>query len=462
MLQNEGTIRRSGSSPAEPARSDAPGDEWIGRVLGSSYRVDRVLARGGMSAVCAGEQLRLHRPVAIKVILEHLADQAPVLERFRQEAEVISQLGHPHIVHVLDVGEDAGNPYLVMELLEGETLAKRLDRKGHLSVAAAVKIASQVAAALACTHAQGIVHRDLKPENVFLVSALGEPDFVKVLDFGISKVLAGPRVTQELVVLGTPAYMAPEQARGEGDIDHRVDQFALASVVYEMLAGQPAFSGDHHVDVMRRVIDANPPPLGEIAPWVPHEIELVLRRALSRDRDQRFPSISRFAWALENAAASSGLRGGTPVPTSRPHPATTPPDAGVTAELSPAAAEVERARATFESGAIDDAVGHAERVFEIAVWGRDARVHEVLRAALPLLGRIFEARVGPLTGRIAVTPAGRDPVRLNLSPKAAALLGCVDGENDAASVVEASGIPRRDAVRMLAGLLRRGALVRLG
>src|SRR5207247_1702896 len=157
--------------------------------------------------------------------------------RFRREVQVTSQLAHPHIVHVSDFGNaPGGQPYLVMEYLEGEDLADRLHRVGRLSLETALGIVNQVASALAATHAKGIVHRDLKPENVFLLRVEGVSDFVKVVDFGISKVKhSDEKLTRASVMMGTPAYMAPEQATGRvDDIDHRTDQWALACLAWEM------------------------------------------------------------------------------------------------------------------------------------------------------------------------------------------------------------------------------------
>ena len=175
-----------------------------------------------------------------------------------------SQLGHPHIVQVFDFGEaPGGEPYLVMEYLEGEDLEKRIQRVGRLPPAAASHIVRQVASALSATHAKGIVHRDLKPANVFLLSVEGETDFVKVVDFGISKVRsATTKLTAALAVMGTPNYMAPEQAAGRvNDIDARTDQWALACIAYELLAGRPPFVGEDVASLLYQVIHQAPAPL---------------------------------------------------------------------------------------------------------------------------------------------------------------------------------------------------------
>ena len=212
----------------------------VGSVLGGSYRITRLIGQGGMGAVYEGVQARLERRVAVKLMARELSSNPEAIARFRREAEVTSQLGHPHIVQVFDFGQaPGGEPYIVMEYLEGEDLEKRIQRVGRLPLAAASHIVRQVASALSATHAKGIVHRDLKPANVFLLSVEGETDFVKVVDFGISKVRsASTKLTAALAVMGTPNYMAPEQAAGRvNDIDARTDQWALACIAYELVAG---------------------------------------------------------------------------------------------------------------------------------------------------------------------------------------------------------------------------------
>jgi serine/threonine-protein kinase len=208
-------------------------------------------------------------------------------------------------VNVIDFGtSEAGEPYLVMEYLEGEDLERRILRAGSVPLKSAVQIARQVASALAVVHTKGIVHRDLKPANVFLIQLPGEPDFVKVLDFGVSKIkAASTRLTDASAVIGTPEYMSPEQASGMGgDIDHRADQWALACIVWEMLAGRSPFSADNIDAVFYQLLHLSPPPLSKYAPDLPPAVEPVLLRALSKGAEDRYPSAREFARALEAAA----------------------------------------------------------------------------------------------------------------------------------------------------------------
>jgi tRNA A-37 threonylcarbamoyl transferase component Bud32 len=289
----------------------------IGTTLDGAYRITRLIAEGGMSAVYEAVQLRLNQRVAVKVMARELASNQEALARFRREADITSRLRHPHLVTVSDFGTaPEGQPYLVMEYLEGIDLEHRIRQVGQLPLPTVVHIAQQVSSALGAAHDQGIVHRDLKPANVFLVELTGEPDFAKVLDFGISKVrAANTQLTKASSIIGTPNYMSPEQATGMLDeIDHRTDQWALACIVWEMLAGRPPFAADDMSAVFYQVIHLDPQPLGKHRPDLPPAVEAVLRRALSKSMAERFPSLRDFATALAGAAsgqsaAEAGVEG---------------------------------------------------------------------------------------------------------------------------------------------------------
>jgi serine/threonine protein kinase len=271
----------------------------VGEVLGGAYRLNRLIGRGGMGAVFEATHLRLERRVAVKVMAHHLLLNQEALARFHREVRITSRLAHPHVVQVSDFGTTpAGEPYLVMEYLDGEDLEQRLRRVQRLSLSATIHVVSQVAAALGATHGKGVVHRDLKPANVFLLALEGENDFVKVVDFGISKVKnTAARLTRASMLLGTPDYMAPEQAAGlVDDIDHRTDQWALACMAWEMLSGRRPFMADNLPMLLYQIAQQHPPPLQ--VPDLPAEVELVLRRALSKRQSERFPTVAAFARAL--------------------------------------------------------------------------------------------------------------------------------------------------------------------
>ena len=275
----------------------------IGGVVAETYRVTHLLGRGGMGAVWAAEHLRLPgRQVAVKVLLAPGVASGEALARFRREAEIASRLGHPHIVQVLDFHTlPTGEPYIVLELLRGETLAQRLQR-GPLPTEEALTIARQVGSALQAAHRAGVVHRDLKPDNVFLCAPQEEmpgPN-VKVLDFGISKIRGSQTVaTQDAVLMGTPQYMAPEQALGKNtSIDARTDVFALGAIVYEMLGGAPAFGGSSLAEVVYKVVHAQPQPLAQLRAGLPLNILSAVDRALQKDPALRPGDVSAFVAEL--------------------------------------------------------------------------------------------------------------------------------------------------------------------
>jgi serine/threonine-protein kinase len=272
-----------------------------GTVLHGSFRVLRLIAGGGMAAIYAATHTRLAGRYAVKVLHAEAAEMGSAVERFRREAEITSALRHPNIVQVLDFNQmEDGRPYMVMEYLDGVDLRARLETQRTIPLARAATIVEQVAEALAAAHAVGVTHRDLKPENLFCVAVPGsDKEFVKVLDFGMSKVRHAAKITADATVLGTPPYMSPEQAMGQIDsIDPATDQFALGAILYEMLSGEIAFLAPTTVLVLDAVINRDPPPLSpELA-----AVEGVLRAALAKDKGDRLPDILSFARAVRAAA----------------------------------------------------------------------------------------------------------------------------------------------------------------
>jgi serine/threonine protein kinase len=276
----------------------------IGRLLRGTYRVIAALDEGGMGKLYRAEHQRLRRPVAVKVMARNLSANTEAIARFRREAEIVSQLDHPHIVQILDFDTtETGDPYIVMELLAGETLSRRLDQLRILPLRDTVEIVAQIASALTLAHREGVVHRDLKPDNVVLLSMQDSSIFVKLLDFGISK--GSPkstRVTGKYDILGTPDYMAPEQALSTAKADHRADQWSLACMTYEMLTGHVPFTGDSAVQILSKVVSESPPPLTLFVPAIPNSIQDIVLRGLAKDPFQRYPSIGDFADKLSRAA----------------------------------------------------------------------------------------------------------------------------------------------------------------
>jgi serine/threonine protein kinase len=302
----------------------ATGGLSIGIVLQGTYRIVRPLAEGGCGEIYLAAHTRLPGRFAVKLLHRSLVRDSDAFSRFQQEAEITSSLRHPHIVQVFDFNvTDSGVPYLVMELLEGKLLAQRI-AAGALDPAAAADIIDQIASALNAAHSRGIVHRDLKPENVMLLADAGVPDFVKVLDFGISQASWRPRLTEGERVAGTPQYMSPEQACGlREQIDHRSDQFSLAAIAYVLLTGHEPFTGDNPIAVLYEVVHHDPPPPSQIVPTLGPEIDAVVMRGLAKESADRYPNVLAFASALR-AAVEGGALAAFVDPISDPPPVRTP------------------------------------------------------------------------------------------------------------------------------------------
>ena len=275
----------------------------IGTVLGESYRLVRPLAQGGCGDVYVARHERLGSEIAVKVLHPSLAGNAQALARLRQEADIMSALRHPHIVQILDFDvTESGVPFLVMELLGGHPLTEGAIAGRPLEPRAALHIIDQIAQALAAAHAHGIVHLDLKPDNVILVPTDGRDDFVKVIDFGISRATWRLRPDNEPFIAGTPEYMAPEQAQGRTEeIDHRSDQFALASLSYRLLTGQEPFAGGEPAVILHQVVNETPQPPSRWAPWLGAGVDAVIDRGMSKRSAARYPDVTAFAEALASA-----------------------------------------------------------------------------------------------------------------------------------------------------------------
>jgi serine/threonine-protein kinase len=275
----------------------------VGTVLHGSYRIVRPLATGGRGQLFVATHTRLPGTLVVKALHPSLTADAAAMARFRREAEITASLRHPHIVQLYDYNTtEDGVPYLVMELLEGPSLAERVALGRPFEPRAAAKIVDQIAHALHAAHARGIVHRDLKPDNVILQSADGEVDFVKVVDFGISQASWRPRLTADSLLVGTPQYMSPEQARGRRDeIDHRSDQFSLAAIAYALLTAWEPFKGDEPVAVLYQVVHEDPPAASTIASWLTEAVDAVIARGLAKDAGHRYSDVLAFSAALSEA-----------------------------------------------------------------------------------------------------------------------------------------------------------------
>ena len=277
----------------------------VGIQLNGRYRLEAQIGSGGMSTVYRATDTVLERHVAVKLMHREFAEDSAQLERFRREARAVAQLSHPHIVNVIDAGEDAGHPYIVFEYVDGETLKDRIRRLGRLPIDQAIAYAVEIARALGAAHARGIVHRDIKPQNVLI----GPDGSAKVTDFGIARSLDDEGLTAAGRVLGTTDYVAPEQALGR-DVGGQTDIYSLGVVLYEMLTGDVPFAGDSQVAVAMRHVREDFPDVRARRPEVSASLARVLDRMTAKDLGQRYPASTPVIRELEEALALEAARSG--------------------------------------------------------------------------------------------------------------------------------------------------------
>ena len=284
-----------------------------GTVVAGKFRIERVIGEGGMGVVLAAHHLLLGRTVAIKLLKPAALAHPDIVTRFGNEARSASRIQSEHVARVLDVGAlDSGEPYMVMEYLDGSDLLKYARQRGPLGIEEAVDYLLQACEALAEAHVAGIVHRDLKPANLFLTRRADGSACVKVLDFGISKAALGAdeagaqNLTQTSSVLGTPGYMAPEQLRSSKHVDARTDIWALGVIFHQLLTGKMAFQGSTVADVYAAILTSPPEPLRSSRPDAPAEIEAIIGKCLEKDPNHRFANVGEFAAAIGRFAPTGG------------------------------------------------------------------------------------------------------------------------------------------------------------
>ena len=471
----------------------------LGCTLRGTYRIVRLLDQGGMGLVFEAEHLRLKSRVAVKVLPHRLARDEYALARFRHEAEIVAQLRHPHIVQVVDFDTtEQEQPYLVMELLSGESLAARLERECKLPLAAAVRIAVQTASALAAVHGAAIVHRDLKPANMFLTETPGEGVWLKLLDFGISKRShTGQGLTGEHDVMGTPDYMSPELALGKASsADHRSDQYSLAVIVYEMLSGRVPFLGTSELQILSQVIADPAPTLALLMPSLPERLSNVVRRAMSKLPEARFETIEAFAAALAHAAGVS-LSPGPPATASTLQLTSDPGVLSPESKRAPSARQqppdkrprgdrtnsglrqrTPRRKAATVQGLspldrLHGLLGRVERLYangellpaaelvELALATAERMPPELTQPALAttrkLLADVLEARIGDLGRRLRGSPPPSGKLH-DLSPHEAFLLSNANERFTVEELIDSSPLPRLETLRLIARLLSGGWL----
>jgi serine/threonine-protein kinase len=313
----------------DPVSEDAPADDVAyapGTVLGSKYRLERQLGRGGMGTVWLARNIRLDSDVAIKLIRRHVASEL-AHKRLLREARAAARLGHPSIVRVHDFGEtEHGDPFIVLEMLDGESLGALLDRQRRIAAIEAVQLLLPIASALEAAHKKGIIHRDLKPDNIILtIQESGEP-VPKLVDFGIARFgeehihaegasddsvaavaqRVAARLTQAGTLVGSPQYMSPEQARGAFDIDGRIDVWGLSVVLYEAVAGRRPFDAPDYRQLICDILTEEPPPI-DAAVVGDRDLWPIVARGLARDREKRWPSPGTMGEALARWLLDRGV-----------------------------------------------------------------------------------------------------------------------------------------------------------
>lgn len=318
-----------------------------GTVFEGKYKIARPIGVGGMGEVYEGENLRINRRVAIKVLHAGAAQNKDAVARFEREAQAAGRIGSDHILEILDLGTlEGGEHFIVMEYLDGETLGARITRVGRLTPEQLYPLMRQALVGLGAAHGAGIIHRDLKPDNLFILrEKAGTRDFVKIIDFGISKFhsLSGDMsMTRTGSVMGTPYYMSPEQARGSRDIDMRSDVYAMGVIMYEALSGAKPFTAETFNELLFKIVLSTPPPLGEIVGAIDGAFETIVYKAMARDVEHRFESAEALiraldAWAQAGKPVTVPPAIGHGVPPDVQIPRAAPlPAAGVPAVLPPA------------------------------------------------------------------------------------------------------------------------------
>ena len=284
-----------------------------GDLIDGKYRIVRLIGEGGMGAVYEGENMRIHRRVAIKVLHAGVAQTAEAVARFEREAQAAGRIGSEHIVEVLDLGNlPSGDRYMVMEFMDGDSLSSRIRARGRLTAGEVYPIVHQLLEALAAAHGAGIIHRDLKPDNVYLLKSRGgKADFVKLLDFGISKFNqmsgdSGFSMTRTGAVMGTPYYMAPEQAKGSRELDHRVDLYAAGVILYEAITGEVPFNADTFNELLFKIVLEQARPVEQVVPELDPTFAAIVNKSMAREPSARFQSAREFQQALEQWAAGAG------------------------------------------------------------------------------------------------------------------------------------------------------------
>ncbi len=402
---------------------DAP---LVGRLVGERYRVVELIGRGGMGAVYRAEHIHMKKPVALKVLHRALTSQFEIVARFEREAISAGRIQHPRIAAASDFGRlEDGSFYLILEYVQGTSLAELL-AGGPLPEDRATRIARQITDGLAAAHSDGVVHRDLKPENVMLVQRPGEPEFVKILDFGLAKVLVdedqgdtghGPVLTRMGVVFGTPQYMAPEQAAGEA-VDQRADLYTVGVMLYEMLVGYAPFRDEDVGTVLTMQMKTEPPPLPD---WVDPELSAIVMQQLSKDPAERIQTAEELRTCFEAVLERIAPR---------------PMLSSVSIE-----AGVPRSEAPTEHS--HEAESPRRRLAPRVVWGVGLAIALLIPVALMLRHKPRAARLA------APTPSAPGPASAASVPGAPAVSGSLGSNPKLAELIARASMGDHDALEAL-------------
>ncbi|MGB1274573.1 MAG: serine/threonine protein kinase, partial [Nannocystaceae bacterium] len=291
----------------DSAAASSEKDVLFGAVLADRYRVLELIGKGGMGKVYLAEHIAIRKKVAIKVLSQAYCHRPDQVQRFLREAQAASTINHDNVIEIFDYGEtDTGSVFFAMEMLEGQDLGGLLDLERRLPWTRARRIFLQITRALEAAHSHGVIHRDIKPENCFVLQRPGKVDFVKVLDFGIAKVVDEERknahtLTQAGALIGTPEYMAPEQVQG-GAADRRMDIYSVGCIMYQALTGELPFEDATMFGVLTKQVSEDPVPLQERAPdaEIPQAVADVVLRAMAKSFDDRYQTMAELAEAIEN------------------------------------------------------------------------------------------------------------------------------------------------------------------
>jgi formylglycine-generating enzyme required for sulfatase activity/tRNA A-37 threonylcarbamoyl transferase component Bud32 len=307
-----GVVATGALTPPEGLIPSGPGPELVDELaqrlqaaIGENYKIEKTLGAGGFAVVYLARDLHLKRRLAVKVLSPDLVSSKTVLERFRREAETVAQLSHPHIVPLHFIGQKDDLLYLAMECIDGGSLADWIEREGKLPTADVIRIICEVASALNYAHKRGVIHRDIKPQNVLIEADTGR---TLVTDFGIARTAEGSSLTASGMLVGTPTYLSPEQVTGS-PTDHRADIYALGVMSYEMLTGQPPFTGPTPTAVLMKRLSDAPTPIAKLRPDAPQVLRDVIDGMLAQNPDERFQSGAEIVRALGGATPVSGHHG---------------------------------------------------------------------------------------------------------------------------------------------------------